>query len=175
MPTSANIRQYAGIVKEKAVLRNIIRVNDDIANQCYAGKERLKIYLLILKKKIFELVKNKGGKEYTPIDKVVLEALDRISAAAKTKGAVTGVPTGFKDLDTYLSGLQQSDFILVAARPSMGKTAFVLNVAEKCGYQAADYNSCIRSLEMSNVQLVNRMLSLESTVDGTRQERTSGF
>ena len=137
VPTSANIRQYAGIVKEKAVLRNIIRV------------------------------KNKGGKEYTPIDKVVLEALDRISAAAKTKGAVTGVPTGFKDLDTYLSGLQPSDFILVAARPSMGKTAFVLNVAEN-GAIKQQITTVVFSLEMSNVQLVNRMLSLESTVDADK-------
>ena len=118
-------------------------------------------------KKIFELVKNKGGKEYTPIDKVVLEALDRISAAAKTKGAVTGVPTGFKDLDTYLSGLQPSDFILVAARPSMGKTAFVLNVAENVAIKQ-QITTVVFSLEMSNVQLVNSMLSLESTVDADK-------
>ena len=149
VPTSANIRQYAGIVKEKAVLRNIIRVNDDIANQCYAGKEKTEDILADTEKKIFELVKNKGGKEYTPIDKVVLEALDRISAAAKTKGAVTGVPTGFKDLDTYLSGLQPSDFILVAARPSMGKTAFVLNVAENVAIKQ-QITTVVFSLEMSN-------------------------
>lgn len=167
VPTSANIRQYAGIVKEKAVLRNIIRVNDDIANQCYAGKEKTEDILADTEKKIFELVKNKGGKEYTPIDKVVLEALDRISAAAKTKGAVTGVPTGFKDLDTYLSGLQPSDFILVAARPSMGKTAFVLNVAENVAIRQ-QITTVVFSLEMSNVQLVNRMLSLESTVDADK-------
>ena len=85
----------------------------NIANQCYAGKEKTEDILADTEKKIFELVKNKGGKEYTPIDKVVLEALDRISAAAKTKGAVTGVPTGFKDLDTYLSGLQPSDLFLL--------------------------------------------------------------
>ena len=125
------------------------------------------IIFLSTEKKIFELVKNKGGKEYTPIDKVVLEALDRISAAAKTKGAVTGVPTGFKDLDTYLSGLQPSDFILVAARPSMGKTAFVLNVAENVAIKQ-QITTVVFSLEMSNVQLVNRMLSLESTVDADK-------
>jgi replicative DNA helicase len=147
--------------------RNIIRVNDDIANQCYAGKEKTEDILADTEKKIFELVKNKGGKEYTPIDKVVLEALDRISAAAKTKGAVTGVPTGFKDLDTYLSGLQPSDFILVAARPSMGKTAFVLNVAENVAIKQ-QITTVVFSLEMSNVQLVNRMLSLESTVDADK-------
>ena len=131
------------------------------------GKEKTEDILADTEKKIFELVKNKGGKEYTPIDKVVLEALDRISAAAKTKGAVTGVPTGFKDLDTYLSGLQPSDFILVAARPSMGKTAFVLNVAENVAIKQ-QITTVVFSLEMSNVQLVNRMLSLESTVDADK-------
>ena len=116
---------------------------------------------------IFDLVKNKGNHEYKPIDKVVLEALDKISSAAKNRGAVTGVPTGFKDLDGYLSGLQPSDFVLVAARPSMGKTAFVLNVAENVAIKQG-ITTAIFSLEMSNVQLVNRMLSLESTVDADK-------
>ncbi len=167
VPTSANIRQYATIVKDKAVLRNIIRVNETIANDCYAGTQSTEDILADTEKKIFELVKNKGDHEYKPIDQVVLEALDKISAAAKNRGAVTGVPTGFKDLDTYLSGLQPSDFILVAARPSMGKTAFVLNVAENVAVKQG-ITTAIFSLEMSNVQLVNRMLSLESTVDADK-------
>ena len=167
VPTSANIRQYAGIVKDKSILRNIIRVNDGIATQCYAGESKTEDILADTEKKIFELVKNKGDHEYTPIDKVVLEALDRIQAAAKNRGNVTGVPTGFTDLDNYLSGLQPSDFILVAARPSMGKTAFVLNVAENVAIKQG-ITTAIFSLEMSNVQLVNRMLSLESTVDADK-------
>ena len=167
VPTSANIRQYAGIAKDKAILRNIIRVNDGIATQCYAGESKTEDILADTEKKIFELVKNKGDHEYTPIDKVVLEALDRIQAAAKNRGNVTGVPTGFTDLDNYLSGLQPSDFILVAARPSMGKTAFVLNVAENVAIKQG-ITTAIFSLEMSNVQLVNRMLSLESTVDADK-------
>lgn len=167
VPTSANIRHYATIVKDKAILRNIIRVNDSIATACYEGKESTEDILADTEKKIFELVKNKGGHEYTPIDKVVLEALDKISTAAKNRGAVTGVPTGFKDLDTYLSGLQPSDFVLVAARPSMGKTAFVLNVAENVAIKQG-ITTAVFSLEMSNVQLVNRMLSLESTVDADK-------
>ena len=167
VPTPANIRQYAGIVKDKAILRNIIRVNDGIATQCYAGESKTEDILADTEKKIFELVKNKGDHEYTPIDKVVLEALDRIQAAAKNRGNVTGVPTGFTDLDNYLSGLQPSDFILVAARPSMGKTAFVLNVAENVAIKQG-ITTAIFSLEMSNVQLVNRMLSLESTVDADK-------
>ncbi len=167
VPTSANIRQYAGIVKDKAILRNIIRVNDGIANECYAGTSKTEDILADTEKKIFDLVKNKGDHEYTPIDKVVLEALDRIQAAAKNRGSVTGVPTGFIDLDNYLSGLQPSDFVLVAARPSMGKTAFVLNVAENVAIKQG-ITTAIFSLEMSNVQLVNRMLSLESTVDADK-------
>ena len=167
VPTSANIRQYAGIVKDKAILRNIIRVNESIATQCYEGKDKTEDILADTEKKIFDLVKNKGGHEHTPIDKVVLEALDKISAAAKNRGSVTGVPTGFKDLDAYLSGLQPSDFILVAARPSMGKTAFVLNVAENVAIKQG-ITTAVFSLEMSDVQLVNRMLSLESTVDADK-------
>ena len=167
VPTSANIRHYATIVKDKAILRNIIRVNDSIATACYEGKESTEDILADTEKRIFELVKNKGGHEYMPIDKVVLEALDKISIAAKNRGAVTGVPTGFKDLDTYLSGLQPSDFVLVAARPSMGKTAFVLNVAENVAIKQG-ITTAVFSLEMSNVQLVNRMLSLESTVDADK-------
>ena len=167
VPTSANIRHYATIVKDKAILRNIIRVNDSIATACYEGKESTEDILADTEKRIFELVKKKGGHEYMPIDKVVLEALDKISIAAKNRGAVTGVPTGFKDLDTYLSGLQPSDFVLVAARPSMGKTAFVLNVAENVAIKQG-ITTAVFSLEMSNVQLVNRMLSLESTVDADK-------
>ena len=167
VPTSANIRQYAGIVKDKSILRNIIRVNDSIANDCYAGTQKTEDILADTEKKIFDLVKNKGNHAYKPIDKVVLEALDKISSAAKNRGAVTGVPTGFKDLDGYLSGLQPSDFVLVAARPSMGKTAFVLNVAENVAIKQG-ITTAIFSLEMSNVQLVNRMLSLESTVDADK-------
>lgn len=167
VPTSANIRQYASIVKEKSTLRNIIKVNHNIANACYAGTQPTEDILADTEKQIFELVKNKGEHVYTPIDKIVLEALDRIQAAAKNRGAVTGIPTGFKDLDNYLSGLQPSDFVLIAARPSMGKTAFVLNVAENVSIKQG-ITTAIFSLEMSNVQLVNRMLSLESTVDADK-------
>lgn len=167
VPTSANIRQYASIVKDKSILRNIIKVNEKIANDCYAGKESTKDILEETEKRIFNLVRNKGEADYNPIDKIVLEALDKISMAAKNRGAVTGVPTGFKDLDSYLSGLQPSDFVLVAARPSMGKTAFVLNVAENVAIKQG-ITTAVFSLEMSDVQLVNRMLSLESSVDADK-------
>ena len=164
VPTSANIRQYASIVKEKSILRNIIKVNNNIANACYAGAQPTEDILADTEKQIFELVKNKGEHVYTPIDKVVLEALDRIQAAAKNRGAVTGIPTGFKDLDNYLSGLQPSDFVLIAARPSMGKTAFVLNIAQYVAFKK-EKGVAIFSLEMSKEQLVNRLFALESQVD----------
>ena len=130
VPTSANIRQYAEIVKDKSMLRNIIRTTEEIASSCYAGKGETEDILADTEKKIFELVKSKAGRGSKPIGEVVVEAIDRISEAAKNRGSVTGIPTGFKDLDFKLSGLQPSDFILIAARPSMGKTAFVLNVAD---------------------------------------------
>ena len=175
VPTSANIRQYANIVKQKAILRNIIKVNEEISNSCYVGREKTEDILADTEKKIFELVKNKGQHNYTPIDQVVLEALDKISAAARNRGAVTGIPTGFKDLDYKLSGLQPSDFILIAARPSMGKTAFVLNIADHVALKEG-ISTVVFSLEMSNVQLVNRLLSLESSVeaDKIRKGRLDG-
>jgi len=175
VPTSANIRQYANIVKQKAILRNIIKVNEEISNACYVGREKTEDILADTEKKIFELVKNKGQHNYTPIDQVVLEALDKISAAARNRGAVTGIPTGFKDLDYKLSGLQPSDFILIAARPSMGKTAFVLNIADHVALKEG-ISTVVFSLEMSNVQLVNRLLSLESSVeaDKIRKGRLDG-
>lgn len=167
VPTSANIRQYAEIVKDKSMLRNIIRTTEEIANQCYAGNGDTSDILADTEKKVFELVKSKASKDSMPIGDVVVEAIDRISAAAKNRGSVTGIPTGFKDLDYKLSGLQPSDFILIAARPSMGKTAFVLNVADHVALKEG-ITTAVFSLEMSNVQLVNRMLSLESGVDADK-------
>ena len=167
VPTSANIRHYATIVKDKAILRNIIRVNDSIATACYEGKESTEDILADTEKRIFELVKNKGGHEYMPIDKVVLEALDKISIAAKNRGAVTGVPTGFIDLDNMLTGLHGSELILVAARPAMGKTAFVLNIAHHVAVKKR-IPVAIFSLEMSKEQLVTRMIALDSLVNSQK-------
>ncbi|TGY96092.1 replicative DNA helicase [Petralouisia muris] len=164
VPTSANIKYYANIVKEKATLRRLIKVNEEIANQCYLGRESLEDIMADTEKKIFDLLQNKSGGDYVPIKQVVINALEKIEQASKTKGNVTGIATGFVDLDYRTSGLQPSDLILVAARPSMGKTAFVLNIAQ---YVAFHSNLCsaIFSLEMSKEQLVNRLFSLESRVD----------
>ena len=145
-------------------MRKMIKLNEEIENMCYAGKEPLESIMEQTEKSMFQLLQRRTTGEYVPIKQVVLNALDRIEKASKNKGTVTGIPTGFIDLDYKLSGLQPSDFILIAARPSMGKTAFVLNIAQ---YMAFKKNKAVAifSLEMSKEQLVNRLFSLESQVD----------
>ena len=164
VPTSANVKYYAQIVADKAMMRRLIKLNEEIENVCYAGKEPLEAVLEKTEKSVFELQQRRNTGEYVPIRQVVLNALERIEKASKNKGTVTGIPTGFIDLDYKLSGLQPSDLILVAARPSMGKTAFVLNIAQYVAFKK-NRSVAIFSLEMSKEQLVNRLFSLESQVD----------
>lgn len=164
VPTSANVRHYAQIVQDKSLLRKLIKVNEDIANTCYAGKEKVEDIMEDTEKKIFQLLQKKNADDFVPIKQVVLNALDKIEMASRNKGSVTGLSTGFIDLDYKTSGLQPSDLILIAARPSMGKTAFVLNIAEHMAFRN-DITVAIFSLEMSKEQLVNRLFSLESRVD----------
>lgn len=164
VPTSANIKYYATIVNENAVKRRLIRVTEGIENECYAGKESLESVLNKTEKDIFALLNSRSGGDFVPIRQVVLNALEKIENASKQSGAVTGIPTGFTDLDYRTAGLQPSDLILVAARPSMGKTAFVLNIAQHVAFREAK-SVAIFSLEMSKEQLVNRLFSLESRVD----------
>ena len=162
--TSVNVKYHAGIVSDKAMMRRLIKLNEEIANTCYAGKESLPAILESTEKSVFELLQRRNSGEYVPIKQVVLNALERIEKAAKSKGVVTGIPTGFIDLDYKLSGLQPSDLVLVAARPSMGKTAFVLNIAQYVAFKK-EKGVAIFSLEMSKEQLVNRLFALESQVD----------
>ena len=162
--TSANVKYYAQIVQEKSTLRKLIKINEEIANTCYMENRPLEEILETTEKKVFELVERGNVQEYVPIKQVVLNALDVIEKASKTKGTVTGIPTGFIDLDYKLSGLQRSDLVLIAARPSMGKTAFVLNIAQHVAFRE-NLAVAIFSLEMSKEQLVNRLFSLESHVD----------
>lgn len=164
VPTSANIKYYAGIVAEKATLRKLIRLNEEIANTCYAGKENLEVILEDTEKRVFELVQKRNTGEFVPIRQVVMNAMDKIEKASKSDGNVTGIATGFIDLDFRTAGMQPSDLILVAARPSMGKTAFVLNIAQHVAFKL-NQTVAIFSLEMSKEQLVNRLFSLESRVD----------
>ena len=156
--TSANVRYYANIVAEKATLRKLIRLNEEIANTCYTGKESLETILEDTEKRVFELVQKRNTGEFVPIRQVVMNAMDKIEQASRNSGNVTGLATGFLDLDFRTAGMQPSDLILVAARPSMGKTAFVLSMAKNI---AVNFRNPVAlfSLEMSNVQLVNRLIS----------------
>lgn len=164
VPTSANAKYYANIVKEKAILRRLIKVSEGIANECYINKEPVDVILEDTEKKIFDVVQNKSSGDFVSIKEIVLNSLESIEAAAKNKGNVTGIPTGFYDLDYKTAGLQPSDLILIAARPSMGKTAFVLNIAEFAAVKSST-TTAIFSLEMSKEQLVKRILSMNSKVD----------
>lgn len=164
VPTSANIKHYAQTVSEKALLRRMIKATEGIANTCYLGKEPVDNILENTEKQIFDLLQKKSSEEFVPIRDVVLSVIDKIETAAKHKGTVTGIPTGFYDLDYKTSGFQPSDLILIAARPSMGKTAFVLNLAQHIAVKN-HVTTAIFSLEMSKDQLVNRILSMESKVD----------
>lgn len=164
VPTSANVKHYANIVKEKALLRNIIKVNEEIANICYAGNESVGQILDATEKRIFHLIQNRGGADFVPIRQIVVDALTKIEQASKTKGNVTGIPTGFIDLDYKTSGMQPSDLVLLAARPSMGKTAFVLNLVDYMVFRKK-ITAAVFSLEMSKEQLINRLFALESHVN----------
>ena len=165
VPTSANVKYYATIVYEKALLRRLIKVTEDIAGECYAGKEPLEHILEKTEHDVFNLVQTRQTSDYVPIQETVFNVIKKIEAAAQSNSTVTGIPTGFIDLDQKTSGLQPSDLILVAARPSMGKTAFVLNLAQYIAIRK-QYATAIFSLEMSREQLVNRLLSMESFING---------
>lgn len=167
VPTSANVKYYAAIVSEKSTLRKLIRLNEEIANICYAEKESLEYILEDTEKRVFQLLQKRTTDDYVPIRQVVMNAMNRIEMAAKNKGNVTGIPTGFIDLDYRTAGMQPSDLILIAARPSMGKTAFELNLAQYMAFKK-NLTVAIFSLEMSKEQLVNRMFSLESSVDAQK-------
>ncbi|MCD8300205.1 MAG: replicative DNA helicase [Clostridiales bacterium] len=164
VPTSANVKYYAQIVQEKSMLRKLIRTNEDIADACYLGHDSLGDILEDTEKRIFNLLRSRTGSDLVPIREIVMEALDRIEQASRVQGNVTGLATGFTDLDYRLSGLQKSDLILLAARPSMGKTALALNIAQYVAFHQ-DLPVAIFSLEMSREQLVNRLFAMEAKVD----------
>ena len=161
---SGGIEHHAGIVRNKSILRSVIKVNSDIENDCYRGTRDTAEILEDTEKKIFDLVQTQGRSGITPIKDVVIEALHHIQEVAKADSKVTGIPSGFDDLDQMTAGFQKSDLILVAARPSMGKTALVLNIAQHACFK--ENRRCLFfSLEMSKEQLVNRLLAMESRVD----------
>ncbi|HUM85123.1 MAG TPA: replicative DNA helicase [Lachnospiraceae bacterium] len=164
VPTSANVKYYANIVSEKATLRRLIKAASDIENDCFLGREETSEILDKTEKSIFSVLRQRSAAEYTPVKEIVLDTLEKIENASKSKSHVTGLATGFLDLDYKTSGFQNSDFILIAARPSMGKTAFALNIAEDMAFRQ-HMPVALFSLEMSREQLMNRLFALESRVN----------
>lgn len=167
VPTAANVLYHAKIVEEKALLRQLISASTHIAGMGYEASEEVEMILDQAERMILEVSGRKIGKEFTPIKTIILDAFDKIEQLYNSKGGITGLPTGFKDLDKLMSGLQPSDLILIAARPSMGKTAFVLNIAQHVAIREKKPVAFF-SLEMSKEQLVQRMLCAEAAIDAQR-------
>ncbi|MBP3887504.1 MAG: replicative DNA helicase [Cellulosilyticum sp.] len=167
VPTSAHIKQYAKIVQEKSTLRKLIKVSSDITAKSFDGDEPLDNIMNFAEKSIFDVLQNKKTEDFTGIDEIVLTSIEKIEEAHKSKGGITGVETGFIDLDQRTAGLQPSDLILVAARPSMGKTAFSLNIIQTAGIKNKK-SVAVFSLEMSKDQLVSRMLCAEAMIDSQK-------
>ena len=167
VPTSANVDSYAKIVQRYALKRRLIKSCEAIADNCYVGREDTDAILADAEKRIFDISQGRGDSDYVSMAKVVVDSIKNIQAAAGNKGGVTGVATGFYDLDAKTAGMQPSDLILVAARPSMGKTAFVLNIAEHAAVKNG-VPTTIFSLEMSKTQMANRILAMHSSVDAQK-------
>ena len=166
VPVSTNAKHYAKIVAEKAQLRRMIRTMETLTAECYADREKAEDLSDKMEKQVFQLLSRRQGRELTPISEIVIDALDRISAASRQNSSITGLATGFHDLDYMTSGFQPSDLILIAARPSMGKTAFVLNIGAHMAFHE-HRRVAIFSLEMSKEQLVNRLLAQEANIDAS--------
>ncbi len=164
VPTSANVKYYAQIVAEKSTLRKLIKVCEETSSNCYAGSDNLETILNNVEKDVFNVTQRRDSGEFVPIRQIVVNALNKIATASRNTGTVTGIATGFTDLDYDTSGFQPSDLILIAARPSMGKTAFALNIAEYMAFRN-NVTAAIFSLEMSKEQLVNRLFAMESHVE----------
>lgn len=167
VPTSAHIKQYAKIVADKALLRRLIKATQDIQGMSYEGTEKIDDIMAEAEKKVFDIIQNRNTDDFAHINEIVVTAIDKIEQAHVTKGGITGVPTGFIDLDYKTAGMQPSDLILVAARPSMGKTAFSLNIIQTAAIKHKK-KVAVFSLEMAKDQLVNRMLCAEAMVDAQK-------
>ncbi|SES33886.1 replicative DNA helicase [Salisediminibacterium halotolerans] len=167
VPTAANAGYYSRIVEEKSLLRRLIRTATNIAAEGYAGGEDVDLILNEAEKKILEVAQKKDGGEFVEIKDVLLDAFDKIEMLQYMDGEVTGIPTGFTELDRITAGFQRSDFIIVAARPSVGKTAFALNISQNIATKTEE-NVAIFSLEMGSDQLVMRMLCAEGNIDAQK-------
>lgn len=166
VPTAANVAYYAQIIEEKSLLRKLIRTATQIAGSGYASTEDVRELINDAERQILE-ISGRRGEGFIPIRDVLMDVFERVEFLYNHKGGITGVPSGFPDLDKLTSGFQRSDLIIVAARPSVGKTAFALNIAQNVGVRARE-TVAIFSLEMSAAQLVQRMICAEANVDAGR-------
>ncbi len=164
VPTAAHVEQYAEIVAQKALRRRLISASQDITGLGYDEAQNLQELIELAESRLFEVSQKHIKQDITSLETILAESFDRLDELHKDKGKLRGVPTGFKDLDNKLAGLQRSDLIILAARPSMGKTALALNIAHNVSLKA-ELPVLIFSLEMSKEQLVDRMLAMESGVD----------
>jgi replicative DNA helicase len=167
VPTAANVDYYARIVEEKSLLRRLIRTATEIVQEGYAGADDVGLLLNDAEQRILEISNRRTGSGFISIRDVLMDVFEQIEFLYNHRGGVTGIPSGFPDLDRMTSGFQRSDLIIVAARPSVGKTAFALNIAQNVGVRARE-TVAIFSLEMSASQLVQRMVCAESNVDAGR-------
>lgn len=167
VPTAANIEYYAKIVEEKSLLRSIITVATSIVSMGYQGTEEVDVILDEAEKQIFQITQKRNVAGFVSLKNILIETFERIEKIYESKGGVTGVPTGFPDLDRYTAGLQPSDLIILAARPSMGKTTFALNIIRHATIELK-MPVIIFSLEMSKEQLALKLLCSEAGVDNQR-------
>ncbi len=167
VPTTANAKHYAKIVEEKSILRRLIKTSSEIINMGYDETEEVEYILDRAEKGIFDISQKRNSQGFVQIKDVLIETFDRLEELYNNKGNVTGIPTGFVDLDHKTAGLHNSDLVLIAARPAMGKTSFVLNIAQYAAIHS-QVPVAIFSLEMSKEQLVNRMLCCEAMVDAQK-------
>ena len=167
VPTTANVEKYIKIVEEKSILRSLIKTANEIITLGYDEANEADTIMDEAEKKIFNIMQKKATKTYTPIKDVLVETFAKLEELYNEKKHVTGVPTGFSDLDYKTAGLHNSDLILIAARPAMGKSAFALNLATNAAVRA-NVPVAIFSLEMSKEQMVNRILCSEAMVDSNK-------
>ena len=167
VPTTANVDKYIKIVEEKSILRNLIKAANELIDLGYAENEEIDNIMDRAEKRIFEISQGKNQKGYSALKDILVESFAEIEKLYNQKEAITGIPTGFADLDYKTAGLHNSDLILVAARPAMGKSAFALNIATNAAVQAK-VPVVIFNLEMSKSQLVNRILCSEAMVDSNK-------
>lgn len=164
VPTATHVEQYADIVSQKALRRRLIKASQEITGLGYDEGRTLQELIEEAETRLFEVSQRHVKQDITSIETILSESFDRLDELHKDKGKIRGVPTGYRDLDNILAGLQKSDLFILAARPSMGKTAFVLNLAHNIGVKSEEA-VLVFSLEMSKEQLVDRMLSMQSGVD----------